>query len=387
MPGQHSVSQAKVSAAAEHRLIERPPRPLPGPRRLLQDAGGVYAANGFVGVIFAATGPVAVIRAGGAQGGLPQQQLSSWLFGPFFVNGLLTVVGCWLYRQPLAFFWTIPGTVLVGPALGHLTWPQVISAFFVTGLLILVLGLTGWVRRAMAIIPLPIVMAMVAGVFLRFGVGLVKAVHDDVAIAAPMVLVFLLLSALPAVGRWIPPLIGALAAGAVAVALSGTFHARPSTGSWIAAPVFQVPDWSLQAMLELVVPLAITVLVVQNGQGIAVLRSSGHEPPINVITLACGAWSMLTSAVGCVSTCLTGPTNALLAHSGQRSRHYTAGIVCGLLAMLFGLLAPSFTRLMLGTPAAFIATLGGLAMLRVLQASFVGAFSDRFSLGALVTFV
>jgi benzoate membrane transport protein len=386
MAREDGVSDAAVGAAAEPHLFERPPRPLPGPRRLLQDAGGVYAANGFIGVIFAATGPVAVILAVGAQGGLTQEQLASWLFGAFFLNGVLTIVGCWFYRQPLAFFWTIPGTVLVGPALGHLTWPQVISAFFATGLLILVLGLTGWVRRAMAIIPMPIVMAMVAGVFLRFGVDLVEALHDDVPVAAPMVVAFLILSALPALGRWVPPLIGALAVGAVAVALSGSFHARPSTGSWFAAPVVQTPDWSLQAILELVIPLAITVLVVQNGQGIAVLRSSGHEPPINAVTIACGVWSVLTAVVGCVSTCLTGPTNALLTHSGQRSRQYTAGIICGLLALVFGLLAPSFTRLMLGTPAAFIATLGGLAMLRVLQASFVGAFSGRFTLGALVTF-
>jgi benzoate membrane transport protein len=42
---------------------------------------------------------------------------------------------------------------------------------------------------------------------------------------------------------------------------------------------------------------------------------------------------------------------------------------------------------MLATPPAFIATLGGLALLRVLQASFVAAFSTRFTLGALVTFV
>jgi benzoate membrane transport protein len=32
-------------------------------------------------------------------------------------------------------------------------------------------------------------------------------------------------------------------------------------------PVVHVPAWSLAAMVELVVPLAITVLVVQNGQG------------------------------------------------------------------------------------------------------------------------
>ena len=55
--------------------------------------------------------------------------------------------------------------------------------------------------------------------------------------------------------------------------------------------------------------------------------------------------------------------------------------------MAFGLFAPLFTRLMLATPPAFIAALGGLAMLRVLQAAFVTAFSGRFTLGALVTFV
>ena len=35
---------------------------------------------------------------------------------------------------------------------------------------------------------MPIVMAMVAGVFLRFGTGLVHAVRDDVAVAARVLL-------------------------------------------------------------------------------------------------------------------------------------------------------------------------------------------------------
>lgn len=88
-----------------------------------------------------------------------------------------------------------------------------------------------------------------------------------------------------------------------------------------------------------------------------------------------------------MSTCLSGPTNALLTTSGERRRHYVAGISCGLLAIVFGLFAPLFTDLMLGMPGAFIAALGGLAMLRVLQNSFVTAFSSRFTLGALVTFL
>lgn len=387
MRPQRDDENAVTGAAVREHLIERPVRPLPGPRWLLRDAGGVYAANGLIGLIFAATGPVAVILAVGAQGGLSEEELASWIFGAFFLNGVLTVVACWLYRQPLAFFWTIPGTVLVGPALTHLTWPQVVGAFYATGVLVLLLGLSGWVRRAMAVVPMPIVMAMVAGIFLRFGIDLVHSLRDDVGITAPMVLAFLLLSALPGLGRRIPPMIGALVVGAVTVVVSGRFRPGGAGAEWFAAPVLQAPEWSLQAMLELVVPLAITVLVVQNGQGIAVLRSAGHSPPINAATVACGAWSLITAAVGTVSTCLTGPTNALLSASGERSRQYTAGIACGLLAMLFGLFAPLFTSAMLATPPAFIATLGGLALLRVLQASFVAAFSTRFTLGALVTFV
>ena len=42
---------------------------------------------------------------------------------------------------------------------------------------------------------------------------------------------------------------------------------------------------------------------------------------------------------------------------------------------------------MLATPPAFIATLAGLAMLRVLQTSFQISFRDKFSFGALICFV
>src|SRR5690242_19268240 len=171
---------ATEPTAASGPLFERPPRPLPGPRRLRDDLGPIYAANGLIGLIFAATGPVAVILAVGRQGGLSQADIAYWVFGVFFLNGILTVLACWLYRQPLAFFWTIPGTVLVGPALGHLGWPQVVGAFFATGILMLVLGVTGWVRRVMVLIPMPIVMGMVAGVFLRFGTDLVRALGADV---------------------------------------------------------------------------------------------------------------------------------------------------------------------------------------------------------------
>src|SRR5581483_9101208 len=356
--------------------IERPSeRPAPG--SIMSDFGMLYASNGFIGWLFSVTAPVAIILTVGSNGGLSEAEIASWIFGVFFINGLITIAFCRLYREPLAFFWAIPGTVLVGQSLTHLGFAEVVGAYYATGLLMLVLGLTGWVKRAMALVPLPIVMGMVAGVFLRFGLDLVRAVFNDTAIAAPMVVVWLLLGALPKLGRRLPPIIGALLAGAIAVIVFGRFDASAPMQFELIRPVLQTPAWSVAAMVELVVPLAITVLVVQNGQGFAVLRAAGHGPPVNAVTVACGIGSVLAAVVGAVSTCLTGPTNAILVSSGERERQYTAGIVVAVLAILFGLFAPTFTRLLLNAPKSFVAVLAGLAMLRVLQTAFVTAFANN----------
>ena len=141
-------------------------------------------------------------------------------------------------------------------------------------------------------------------------------------------------------------------------------------------------------MVELVVPLAITVLVVQNGQGIAVLTAAGHAPPIDAIAVACGVGSIVSAFVGCVSTCLTGPVNAIISAGGEKRSQYTAGVLVGVLAI--GLRrccrrcsrACCWRRRRPSSPR-----WPGLAMLRVLQSAFAVAFQGRFALGALVTFL
>ena len=357
------------------------------PSQFFRDFGATYAGNALVGFIFAATGPVAIVLAVGTQGGLTEADLASWIFGSFFLNGLLSIAFCLWYRQPLVFFWTIPGTVLVGPALGHLSFPEVIGAFIATGVLMLALGLSGWVKRCTETAPMPIVMAMVAGVFLRFGIGLVHSVRDDFWIATPMILAFLFLS-WSAIGRRLPPVLGAMIVGIIFIIVEKKFSPDTSALLTLTPPNFYAPAFSWQAMVELVIPLAITVLVVQNGQGFAVLTAAGHKPPMNAIASACGVGSIAAAFTGAVSSCLTGPVNAIISSGGEKHRHYTAGVMVGLLALLFGAMSTTFTRLMLATPPAFIAALGGLAMLRVLQTAFSVAFgTGKFALGALVTFL
>ena len=91
-----------------HTHIERPAERPPSIGKLAADFGLLYASNGFIGWLFAVTAPLAIILTAGSKGGLSEAEIASWIFGVFFINGLITILCCWLYRQPLSFFWTIP---------------------------------------------------------------------------------------------------------------------------------------------------------------------------------------------------------------------------------------------------------------------------------------
>lgn len=380
------TTSAENAAAGKEPLFERPSARIPRLRDIRQDIGLEYCLNAVVGLIFGITGPIAVTMEVGLAGGLSDAQLASWVFGIFLSAGLATLLMSLLYRRPLGFAWSIPGTVLLGPSLQHLSFGEVVGAFFVAGVLTLGLGMSGLVRRAMAAIPPPIVMAMVAAIFLRFGVDIVDAGRSTPAIVIPMIIAFIALTALPRLGRFMPPVLGALLVGFFAVVILGQLDLS-SGGPIFASPVFTPPEFTWAAQLELVVPLTLTVLVVQNGQGEAVLRSAGHATPVNASAVTSGIMSVLNACFGAVSACLTGPTNALLTSSGDPKRQYSAAVFYSFLCFVAALFSPLVTRFMLSTPEAYILALGGMAMLGALRQAFVSAFSSKYAFGALVTFV
>src|SRR5699024_7769792 len=94
------------------------------------------------------------------------------IFSSFVVGGLLSVALSFLYRQPMAGAFSIPGAILVGTALSNHRFEEIIGVYLITGLLILVLGLSGIVNKMMSLVPMPIVMGMVSGVLLPFGLNI-----------------------------------------------------------------------------------------------------------------------------------------------------------------------------------------------------------------------
>ena len=348
--------------------------------------------NGLVATVFAVTGPVAIILSVANSAGLEKNIVNTWIFAAFGIGGLLTLVLSYLYRQPLAMAWTMPGAALLVSSLGHLTFSEAVGAFLVSGLLMVLLGISGLARWLMEKFPNNVVMAMVAGVFLPFGLNLITGFENTPFISGVAIFSFAVTSVFSRIGRYTPPMLSALVSGIIAAALVGKGPVIPDEMPWLAEPTIITPTFSIDAMIELVIPLVISVIAVQNMQGVSVLKTVGYNAPINVLTVVCGYGSLLMGMLGCVPTCLTGPANAILVSSGKKGTHYLGAMLFGFLFALVGLFSPLLIETATSMPRDFILVLGGLAMLPVLTSAFSSAFSfersSRLSdFAAIITFL
>ena len=338
--------------------------------------------------LFAVTGPFLIYVNVAKQGNLSILELNSWIFGGYFFCGLFTVALSLYYRQPLLAAITIPGGVLIGTALTHLSFQEVIGAYLVTGALITVLGVTGAIKRGMEWLPMPITMAMVAAVLLPFGLGIVTSLQQTPALSTATIIAFVAVSLFAPLARRFPPVLGAIVIGLLATAVLGEANWQLLSFQ-TAEPTLFTPTFTWPATVELVIPLALTVVAVQNAQGMAILQSMGYQPPFNAVTVMSGIGSIIVAPFGSQSVCLAGPMTGIVTNPrvGPREARYAAGIVTGLLWMVFGLFSPMATAISQILPSSLVALLAGLALLEVLERCFASAFGGNFRLGALFTFL
>lgn len=343
---------------------------------------------GMTAWLFAVTGPFLIYVNAARQGNLSALELNSWIFGGYFICGLLSVALSLYYRLPLLMAITIPGGVLVAAALTHLRFEEIIGAYLVTGVLITVLGVTGAVKRGMEWLPMPIAMAMVAGILLPFGMGIITSLQKTPLVSGVTLIAYLSVSLVKPLARRFPPVLGAIIVGLIAVAALGQANWRLLTFG-IAEFKFFTPQFTWPAAAELVIPLALTVIAVQNTQGFAILQNMGYRPPLDAVTITSGVGSILVAPFGSQSVCLAGPMTGIVTNPsvGPKESRYAAALVTGILWMVFGLFSPMATALSQILPASLVNLLAGLALLEVLGSCFAAAFGEKFRLGALFTFL
>lgn len=345
-------------------------------------------AYGVTAWLFAVTGPFIIYVNAARQGHLSALELNSWIFGGYFICGLLSVGLTFFYRVPLLAAITIPGGVLVAEALSSLSFQEIIGAYLLTGVLITVLALTGTVKRAMEWLPMPITMAMVAAILLPFGMGIITSLQQTPLISGMALIAFVSVALVKPLARRLPPVLAAIIVGLLVTAALGGVNWQLLSFQ-VAQFEFITPVFTWPAAAELVIPLALTVVAVQNAQGIAILQNLEYRPPFNAITMTCGIGSIIVAPFGSQSVCLAGPMTGIVTNPsvGPKDKRYAAAIVTAFLWMAFGLFSPMATAMSRILPPSLINLLAGLALLDVLGSCFASAFGEKFRLGALFTFI
>ena len=357
--------------------------------RRFRDALTLPAASaGIVAAIFGCSGPALIVISAAETGNLTSGQTVSWLLAIYLLGGLISLVMALGYQQPITGAYSIPGAAIMTGALVSIGFDAAVGAFVMSGAIVLLLGLSGLVGRVMRWLPMPIVMAMIAGALIRFGIGAVDAIGTAPLVAGSAAVVYFLTQRfLPVV----PPVLAALLVGLMAAFLTGTIQSAEVALAF-EAPEFTRPVFTLEAFLAISIPLAVLVIGAENAQATGVLMAERYRPPVNAMTLISGVGGMLAGIMGGHNANIAGPMTAICSSSDageDRDKRYAATVVNGLLFGGFGLVAGAAVPLVLALPRALIGCIAGLAMISVLLSAFQQAFAkDRaHQVGAFVALV
>ncbi|MGE5542104.1 MAG: benzoate/H(+) symporter BenE family transporter, partial [Bacillota bacterium] len=163
-----AVAKAPEKATVR-RLFESGPGIGQGLKGLPAKLNSYTITAGILATIFGCTGPALIVMNAASVGKLTEAQTISWLFSIYFFGGLLGIILALWYKQPINGAWSIPGAVMLGTSLTMFNINQAAGAYFIAGVIVLILGLSGLISKVMRWIPLPIVMGMIAGAMIRFG--------------------------------------------------------------------------------------------------------------------------------------------------------------------------------------------------------------------------
>jgi benzoate membrane transport protein len=346
--------------------------------RSLRDLPGSLTISSFTAafivILITYTGPLLIVLQAAKAANLSPEQTSSWVWSVMVGNGVATILMSLLFRQPITSPYPTAGAALLVTSIAQFSFSEAVGAFILSWVAVVLLGMSGLFGRVMRLVPQPVVLAVLAGVLLRFGLGIFNALDDhplNPLMIGAMIAAFFWLKRV----KFRAPSLGAMLIGVLIAAASGQMN---FTGVSLVptVPVFTMPVFTLNAALSLALPLFVLAISAQYAPGQAVLLANGYDAPLNRILTISGLVSMVFALFGGHGNSLGALTAAIVVGPDAQpdhSKRYATAVVSGSLHIAFGLFGSAVVDLFGAFPSVFVSTIAGLSLSAVIGSSLGGA--------------
>lgn len=333
-------------------------------------AGMVTALVGF-------TSSFAVVLAGLRATGATAEQAASGLLALTAVVGLGIVLLALRHRIPVTLSWSTPGAALLaGAAVPDGGWAAAVGAFLVTALLILLTGAVPWLGRLVARIPQHLAQAMLAGVLLPLCLAPFRSLGTIPLLVLPVILVWLVASAV--VPRWAVPLALVAALVIIAVDLLRT-GAAIDPASLAPSLSITLPTFELGAVIGIALPLYVVTMASQNLPGVAVLSSFGYRAPWRAALTVTGLGTAAAAPFGGHAVNLAALSAALSAGEGagaDKDRRWVAALTAGFTYLVLAAGSGALVVVVGAAPAGLVEAVAGLALIGTMATAVTSAFRE-----------
>jgi benzoate membrane transport protein len=355
------------------------------PSILLRDLTHPIVA-GLISVIVNYGGTFILVFQAAKVAGLSPELTASWIWSISIGVGVTGLFLSWMTREPIITAWSTPAAAFLVTALAATPYAEAVGAYLISAAAFVVLGVSGYFEKLIRLIPPGVAAGLLAGILLQFGIGAFGGVNIEPLLAGLLIVAYVVLKRFSA--RY--AVVGILLLGLAFLLIQGRIDLS-GLQLQLAAPLFTMPVFSLNALLSVALPLFLITLSGQYMPGMLVLRNDGFRTSANPIVTVTGLGSLLMAPFGSHAFNIAAITAAICtgkeAHEDPAKR-WVAGVAAGICYILVGVFGVTLVAVFMAFPATFISTLAGLALLGTIGGSLASAMADPKSReAALITFL
>lgn len=341
---------------------------------------------GLISVIVNYGGTFILVFQAAKVAGLSPELTASWVWSISIGVGVTGLFLSWMFREPIITAWSTPAAAFLVTALATTPYAEAVGAYFISAFAFVILGLSGWFERVIRLIPFGVAAGLLAGILLQFGIKAFGGMSVDPILAGLIIVAYVILKRITA--RY--SIVGILVVGLVFLLWQNRIDFS-GLQLRFATPVLTQPEFSLNALLSVAMPLFLITLTGQYMPGMLVLRNDGFKTSANPIVAITGLGSLLMAFFGSHAFNIAAITAAICtgpeAHEDS-SKRWVAGVAAGIFYILVGVFGVTLAAVFMAFPATFITTLAGLALLGTIGSSLANAVADpKTREASLITFL